>query len=169
VAPDGTLVLLPDQDRTRWHHDEVAEALDLLTRLPGPLHSPLAESYRLQALVAAEHATAATASDTRWDRVCEHYAALVALNPSPAVRLAAAVALAERDGPHAGLAALDGLDAELPRSHRLPAVRGELLARAGQPAAAVSALDMAIERCGNEVERDHLVRRRAELRGNFDL
>ncbi len=70
----------------------------------GRVTSPLAESYRLQALVAAEHATAVTASDTRWDRICEHYAALVALNPSPAVRLAAAVALAERDGPHAGLA-----------------------------------------------------------------
>ena len=96
------------------------------------LTSALAESYRLQALVAAEHATAATASDTRWDRICEHYAALVALNPSPAVRLAAAVALAERDGPRAGLAALDDLDDALPHSHRLPAVRGELLARAGE-------------------------------------
>ena len=81
--------------------------------------------------MAAEHATAATASDTRWDRICEHYDELVTLNPSPAVRLAAAVALAERDGPRAGLAALDDLDAALPHSHRLPAVRGELLARAG--------------------------------------
>ena len=168
VAPDGSLVLLPDQDRTRWHHAEVAEALDLLRGMPAPLASPLAESYRLQALVAAEHATAATASDTRWDRVCEHYAALVALNPSPAARLAAAVALAERDGPRAGLAALDGLDAELPRSHRLPAVRGELLARAGERAAAVSALDVAIGRCENDVEREHLLRRREELRDNFD-
>ena len=95
----GRLVLLPDQDRSRWHHDEVAEAVALLDRMPSHVTSALAESYRLQALVAAEHATAATASDTRWDRICEHYAALVALNPSPAVRLAAAVALAERDGP----------------------------------------------------------------------
>jgi RNA polymerase sigma-70 factor (ECF subfamily) len=165
VAPDGSLVLLPDQDRTRWHLAEVTEALELLRGMPAPLASPLAESYRLQALVAAEHATAATASDTRWDRVCEHYAALVALNPSPAARLAAAVALAERDGPGAGLAALEGLDAELPRSHRLPAVRGELLARAGERAAAVSALDVAIGRCENDVERDHLLRRREELVG----
>jgi predicted RNA polymerase sigma factor len=73
--------------------------------------------------VASEHAIAATASDTRWDRICDHYATLVALNPSPAVRLAAAVALAERDGPHAGLAALDDLDGAMPHSHRLPAVR----------------------------------------------
>ena len=159
----GRLVLLPDQDRSRWHHDEVAEAVGLLHRMPSHVTSALAESYRLQALVAAEHATAATASDTRWDRVCEHYAALVALNPSPAVRLAAAVALAERDGPAAGLAALDDLDDALPHSHRLPAVRGELLGRAGENAAAVEALDLAIARCRNEVEREHLTRRRDEL------
>ena len=118
--------------------------------------------------MAAEHATAVTASDTRWDRICEHYAALVALNPSPAARLAAAVALAERDGPHAGLRALDDLDGALPHSHRLPAVRGELLARAGEPRAAVEALDVAIERCGNDVEREHLTRRRDELRADID-
>jgi predicted RNA polymerase sigma factor len=163
VDAAGRLVLLPDQDRSRWHLDEVAEALDLLEGMPATVTSPLAESYRLQACVAAEHATAVTASDTRWDRVCAHYAALVALNPSPAVRLAAAVALAERDGPRAGLGALDELDGALPQSHRLPAVRGELLARAGERTAAVEALDLAIARCGNDVERDHLERRRAEL------
>ena len=163
VDPGGRLVLLPDQDRTRWHLDEVSEALDLLERMPAAVTSPLAESYRLQAYVAAEHATAITAAETRWDRICRHYDALVALNPSPAVRLAAAVALAERDGPRAGLDALDELDAALPHSHRLPAVRGELLARAGEPAAAVEALDLAIARCGNDVERDHLSRRRDEL------
>jgi RNA polymerase sigma-70 factor (ECF subfamily) len=168
VGPDGGLVLLPDQDRTRWHLPEVVEALDLLEGMPPAVTSPLAEGYRLQAYVAAEHATAVTASDTRWDRICEHYAALVALNPSPAVRLAAAVALAERDGPRAGLEAIDGLDDELPRSHRLPAVRGELLARAGEPAAAVEALGVAITRCENEVEREHLTRRRDDLRDKID-
>ncbi len=168
VDGHGRLVLLPDQDRSRWHHDEVDEAVDLLERMPGRVASPLAESYRLQARVAAEHATAATASDTRWDRVCDHYAALVALNPSPAVRLAAAVALAERDGPDAGLQALADLDDALPHSHRLPAVRGELLARAGRTAAAIDALDLAIARCQNEVEREHLTRRRDDLRDTID-
>jgi RNA polymerase sigma-70 factor (ECF subfamily) len=163
VDDDGRLVLLPDQDRLRWHLDEVAEALDLLQGMPVERTSPLAEVYRLQAYVAAEHATAVTASDTRWDRICEHYAALVALNPSPAVRLAAAVAVAERDGPRAGLLALDDLDDALPGSHRLPAVRGELLARAGDRAAAVAALDVAIARCANDVEREHLTRRRDGL------
>lgn len=166
LGPGGELVLLPDQDRSRWHREEVAEALAHLQRMPSHVTSALAEGYRLQALVAAEHATAATASGTRWDRICDHYAALVELNPSPAVRLAAAVALAERDGPRAGLDALDGLDAELPRSHRLPAVRGELLARLGEDAAAVAALDLAVGRCGNDVERVHLARRRAELVGS---
>ena len=165
LGPDGDLVLLPDQDRSRWHHDEVAEAVALLDGVPVRGTSALAEGYRLQALVAAEHATAATASETRWDRICDHYAALLELTPSPAVRLAAAVALAERDGPRAGLDALDGLDEELPRSHRLPAVRGELLARLGEDAAAVAALDLAVERCANDVEREHLVRRRADLSG----
>ncbi len=113
--------------------------------------------------MAAEHATATTASDTRWDLICAYYEDLVTLNPSPAVRLAAAVALAERDGPRAGLAALDDLDAALPHSHRLPAVRGELLARAGDDAAAVEALDVAIARCANDVEREHLTRRRQQL------
>ena len=163
VGPGGELVLLPDQDRSRWHREEVDEALGLLDGMSAQGPTGVAESYRLQALVAAEHATAATASDTRWDRICEHYAALAALNPSPAVRLAAAVALAERDGPRAGLDALEGLDAELPRSHRLPAVRGELLARLGQHPAAVEALDVAVERCGNDVEREYLARRRAQL------
>lgn len=166
VGGDGRLVLLPDQDRSRWQHDEVAEALDLLERMPATGLSAQTASYRLQAVVAAEHATAATASDTRWDRICAHYAALVALNPSPAVRLAAAVAVAERDGPEAGLLALADLDDALPHSHRLPAVRGELFARAGEPAAAVEALDIAITRCRNDVEREHLTRRRAELAGS---
>jgi len=164
VDDAGRLVLLPDQDRSRWHHDEVAEGLSLLTRMTPHPSSALAESYRLQALVAAEHATATTPSTTRWDLICACYDELVALNPSPAVRLAAAVALAERDGPRAGLAALADLDAALPLSHRLPAVRGELLARAGDDAAAVEALDVAISRCRNDVEREHLTRRRDELR-----
>ena len=162
VDDRGRLVLLPDQDRERWHTDEVAEALGILAAL-GPDPDPLTESYRLQAVVAAAHATALTAADTRWDVVCDAYDALLQVNPSPAVRLAAAVAVAERDGPAAGLVALDGLDAELPTSHRVPAVRGELLARLGEAAAAVDALQVAIERCRNDVERAHLTARRDEL------
>ena len=162
VGPDGRLVLLPDQDRDRWHHGEVAEALGLLADVPLGVDA-LTESYRLQAVVGALHATAPSAAETRWDRVCEAYDALAVVNPSPSVRLARAVAVGERDGPAAGLAALDGLDEALPTSHRVPAVRGELLARLGDRPAATSALDLAIDRCHNDVERDHLIARRDGL------
>ncbi len=164
VGEDGALVLLPDQDRRRWHLDEVAEGARLLAAIE-PSADPLVESYRLQGAIAAQHALAPRAAATRWDRICGAYDALVRVNPSPAVRLAAAVALAERDGPRAGLAALDGLESELPGSHRVPAVRGELLARLGDGAAAAQALDLAISRCANEVERAYLEVRRASLMG----
>lgn len=158
VDAEGGLVLLPDQDRGLWHHGEVAEAVDLLAGV-APSPDPLVESYRLQALVAAEHALAPTSDATRWDRICEAYAALLQVNPSPSARLAAAVALSERDGPKAGLAAIDGLDEALAGSHRLAAVRAELLARAGDDAA-LAAFDEAIRLCGNDVERAHLLTRR---------
>ena len=165
VDTAGRLVLLPDQDRSRWHGDEIDEAVALLDGL-APDPDPLTESYRLQAVIGAAHATAPRAEDTRWDVVCAAYDALLLVNPSPAVRLAQAVALAERDGPAAGIAALEGLDAALPSSHRVPAVRGELLARLGRDAEAVAALDLAIERCGNDVERAHLTSRRDALTGH---
>jgi RNA polymerase sigma factor (sigma-70 family) len=153
---DGRLVLLPDQDRSRWHADEAAEALQLL--LP-QVHAP-ARPALLEALIAAEHAVARTAADTDWARIAARYAELEALTGSPVVTLNRAVAVAEADGPLAGLALLAPLD--LP-GHRLPAVRAELLARSGQPDAARAAYTEALARCGNEAERDHLVRRRAAL------
>jgi predicted RNA polymerase sigma factor len=161
---DGRLVLLSDQDRTRWHHDEVAEATRLLAapRLAGPL-TPLAASYVLQARIAAEHATAPTAEDTRWDRIVECYDLLLQVAPSPSARLARAVAVAEDRGAAAGLAALEGL--EIPDSHRPAAVRAELLARSGDVDAARAAYDQAIAACRNDVERDFLQGRRAELAG----
>jgi predicted RNA polymerase sigma factor len=157
-GPDGpVLVLLPDQDRTRWHHDEIAEALDLL--LPLARSAP-STPWLLQALVAAEHATAPTSADTDWPRIAGWYAELESLTGSPVVRLNRAVAVAEADGPDAGLRLLDGL--ALP-GHRLPAVRGELLARAGRAAEAVAALDAALLACENAAEAEHLRRRRDEL------
>jgi RNA polymerase sigma-70 factor (ECF subfamily) len=159
---DGRLVLLADQDRSRWHHDEVGEALDLLASpcLTGPL-PPYAASYALQARIAAEHATAPTAADTRWDRIVRWYDLLLQVAPSPSARLARAVAVAEERGAAAGLDALEGL--EIPDSHRPAAVRAELLSRAGELDAARAAYDQAIAACRNEVERDFLVRQRAAL------
>jgi RNA polymerase sigma-70 factor (ECF subfamily) len=165
VGPDGRLVLLPDQDRRRWRADEIAQALGLLAPLVDADLGGEARSYLLQALIAAEHATAVTAPDTDWTRIATLYGALETQTGSPVVRLNRAVAVAEASGPEAGLALLDGLDDQLPDGHRLPAVRGELLVRAGRPAEARAAFDRAVERCANEVERDHLSRRRQDALG----
>jgi RNA polymerase sigma factor (sigma-70 family) len=150
---DGALVLLPDQDRSRWHHDEITEAMALLT----PLATAPPAPYLLQALIAAEHAIAPTAADTDWIRIAARYAELESVTGSPVVRLNRAVAVAEADGLIAGLALLDGLD--LP-GHRLPATRAELLLRANRYDAARAAFDQAIALCDNDAERAHLTNRR---------
>jgi len=162
VGPDGDLVLLADQDRGRWHPDEIDEALALLRALgPARVLPRQAAAYVVQARIAAEHATAATAGDTRWDRIVTHYDALLEIMPSPAARLARAVALAEAEGPLAGLAALE--EVVLPGSHRPASVRAELLVRAARPAEARVAYEEAITLCRNEVELQHLRGRLAAL------
>ncbi len=153
----GELVLLPDQDRTRWRRDEIDEAIGLLTPLAARGTST---PYLLQALIAAEHAVAATVADTDWPRIARWYAELDELTGSPVVRLNRAVAVAEADGPDAALALVADLD--LP-GHRLPAVRAELLARAGRPAEARAAFEAAIGACDHDAERAHLERRRAAV------
>ena len=162
----GAVVLLPDQDRARWHHDEIAAGLELLTPLLVRPPAGPAGSYALQAAIAAEHAVALGAADTRWDRIAARYTELEAVTGgSPVVRLNRAVAVAEAEGPAAGLALLDGLDERLPTSHRLPAVRAELLGRLGQVGAAGAAFDEAIVRCANDAEAEHLRARRDEVTG----
>ncbi len=166
VDERGDLVLLPDQDRTTWRHDEIAAALDLLTPMvSGAVAEPegLARSYLLQALIAAEHVTAATAGETSWPRIADLYVELEAHTGSPVVRLNRAVAVAEAVGPRAGLMLLEGLEIPLGGNHRLPATRAELLGRLGERAAAGTAYEEAIALCGNAVERAHLVARRARL------
>jgi len=159
VDDDGRLVLLPDQDRRRWHEDEIKEAVELLTPL---VHAP-PTPYLLQALVAAEHAISATAEETDWARIVARYDELLGLTDSPVVRLNRAVAVGEADGPLAGLAGLEGLtDEDLP-GHRLPAARADMLARAGRLDEACAAYDAAIDRCANEAERSHLEERRAGI------
>ena len=153
---DGRLVLLPDQDRSLWHAEEIAEALELLT----PHVTAPGTPYLLQALIAAEHAIAPHPDATDWPRIVVRYDELVAVADSPVVRLNRAVAVAEADGPLAGLRALD--DVSLP-GHRLPGVRGELLARVGRIAEARAELARAIELCDNDPERTHLTDRLASL------
>ncbi len=153
---DGKLVRLPDQDRALWRRDEIAEGLELLHRAARGGGG----RYVVQAQIAGEHADD---RPTDWEAVAVLYAQLERLQPSPAVRLNRAVAVAEAEGPEAGLALLDGLDAELPRSHGVALARAELLARLGRPAAARAAYDRALELAANEVVRAHVAERRAAL------
>lgn len=153
---EGRLVLLPDQDRSRWYADEISEAIRLLT----PHATAPATPYLLQALIAAEHAIAPHPDATDWPRIVARYDELVAVADSPVVRLNRAVALAEADGPLAGLRALEGLEL---RGHRLPAIRGELLARVERLDEARDELARAVGLCDNEPERDHLRSRLAAL------
>ena len=120
---------------------------------PGP--------YQLQAAIAAVHADAATAADTDWAQIVALYDHLLHLQPGDVVALNRAVAVAERDGPAAGLEALAGL--QLDGHHLFHATRAELLTRTGRISEARDALDRAVALATNEVERRHLVRRRAGL------
>ncbi|WP_406035725.1 RNA polymerase subunit sigma-24 [Nocardioides sp. NBC_00163] len=154
IGPDGALVLLPDQDRTRWRTEEIADALAILTPLAHAAPAP----YLLQALIAAEHALAPSSETTAWERIVERYDELLALRDTPVVRLNRAVAVAEANGAGAGLEALDSV--ALP-GHRLPAVRAQLLERLNRHHEAVEAYDEAIALCTHGPERADLGRRRA--------
>lgn len=167
LAPDGTAVLLPDQDRGTWHRNEIVEAQDLIDGMTTAgavvVPSPLAASYLLQALIAAEHARSIDHGETDWARISDLYAQLEGVNGSPMVRLSHAVAVAESGHPEDGLRLLDGLDDELPHSHRLPAVRGLLFARCGDNDAARAAYEIALARCNSDAEATMLRRRLRDL------
>lgn len=150
----GRLVTLADQDRSKWHQDEIRAGLLLVAHI-GP-DEGYAEELRLQAVIAAEHARSSTAAETDWSAIARHYARLEARTASAVVRLNRAVAVAEAENPRAGLALLVGLDEFLPTTHRVAAVRGELAHRTGDIELARESYHRAIELCTNEVERDHL-------------
>ncbi|MGC0249044.1 RNA polymerase sigma factor [Pseudactinotalea sp. Z1748] len=153
VSPEGALVRLADQDRSRWRGAEIAAGLDRLTAL-SPTDG-LAEELRLQALIAAFHATATRAADTDWAGIVRAYTRLEALAGSPIVRLNRAVAVGEAAGAMAGLAILRAAADELPGHHRVALVRAELLHRGGQAEAARQAYLEAIDACPDGAERDH--------------
>ncbi|NUR86297.1 MAG: RNA polymerase subunit sigma-24, partial [Nonomuraea sp.] len=138
LDPEGRLVRLAEQDRTRWHQHEIDEALKILT--PGP-----PGPYLVQAAIAAEHASS---GETDWSRISQLYELLEALTGSAVVRLNRAVAVAEADGPQAGLDLLAGLEEQLPRHHLLPATRAELLRRQGRLAEAAVQYGRALELVG---------------------
>lgn len=159
----GQLVLLADQDRDRWHLDEITEAIRLLDTLP---RSP-ASSFELQARIAAEHARAARAADTDWAAIGRLYAELDELTGSPVVRLnrAVAVAVAEVDGPAAGLALLDGLESSLSTNHLYHSARADLLRRLDRTDDAALSYRRALDLAGTDADQEFL-RGRLKLVGS---
>ncbi|WP_233198609.1 MULTISPECIES: RNA polymerase sigma factor [Luteimonas] len=168
VDADGQPVLLPDQDRGRWHRALIDEGLAALARADA-LQVPAAETpghYRLQAAIAACHARAATAADTDWVRIAALYAELAARSGSPVVELNRAVAVGMAFGPQAALPLVDALqDAPaLAGYHLLPGVRGDLLAKLARHAEAGLAFDHAATLARNPRERDWLAQRAHDCR-----
>jgi RNA polymerase sigma factor (sigma-70 family) len=166
TAPDGSPVLLEDQDRRCWDLAAIRRGRAALSRA-GQVGRGLG-TYGLQAAIAECHAVAASVDDTDWNKIVVLYEALGRLAPSPIVELNRAVALSMAQGPAAGLEVVDELVAveQLRRSHLLPSVRGELLRRLGRTDEARRELQHAADLCINDRERAVLERKLAELRLN---
>lgn len=158
VDADGELVLLDDQDRRRWHHDEIADGMTLLDGIRGRLGGFGAQLY-LQGRIAAEHARAENAAAVDWARIDRWYRELEQVTDSPVVRLNRVVAVSRVAGPEAALDIVAGLEEALGTNHRLYAVRADLLERSGDGSAAAEQYRRAIELCDNAVEGRHLQRR----------
>jgi RNA polymerase sigma-70 factor, ECF subfamily len=158
VDAAGELVLLEDQDRSRWDQADIEEGLALvdeaLRRGAG--------RYGLQAAIAAEHARAARAEETDWPRIAALYARLARLDPSPVVELNRAVAVALAESPSRGLELVDRIDG-LESYHLYHATRADLLRRLERRADAAAAYRRALELATNPVERGFLERRLSEV------
>jgi len=157
----GRIVTLDEQDRALWRTDEIAEGVRVLT---AALAKERPGEYQVQAAIAALHDDAPTAEETDWVQILAWYDDLLALTGNPIVALSRAVDLPHRDGPLAGLKALDGLDAALGEHHRLDAVRAHLQERAGQREEALASYLRAARRTTSTAERNHLTKRAARLR-----
>ena len=163
VSPDGDLVLLAEQDRSRWDRQQVVEGMRLLRRAlemerPGP--------YQIQAAIAALHAEAKRAEDTDWARIAQLYESLAAAAPSPVVDLNRAVAVALAGELHRGLDMIDALGESraLDAYHLFHAARADLLRRAGDKDSARAAYERALALTTNDVERRFLQSRLAQVR-----
>lgn len=155
----GELVLLEQQDRSRWDGDLIAAAN---RGLRAALAHGRVGAWQVQALIASLHANSPTAAETDWAQIADLYATLQRIQPTPVVALNRAVAVAMADGPPAGLAQLACIDG-LEKYHLFHATRAELLARTGETAEARAAFDRALELVANPAERRHLERRRAAV------
>jgi len=161
---NGDLVILDEQDRSRWDRQQIAEALPLaaeaLADAPGP--------YAIQAAIAAVHCRATRAEDTDWPQILRLYDVLERLQPSPIVSLNRAVAVAMAHGPRPALAIMDKLAASggLDKYHLLHSARADLLRRAGFSAEAADAYARALALVSNNSERRFLERRLRDVQSS---
>ena len=164
VNQEGDLVLLEEQDRSLWNHEQIAEALPLveqsLRSSPGP--------FALQAAIAAEHCKAARPEDTDWRRIVGFYDALERLAASPVILLNRAVAIAMAEGPRQGLAIIDALEASggLENYHLFHAARADLLRRIDSRQEAAQSYSRALELVANDRERRYLRQRLEEVQSS---
>ena len=155
---EGAIVLLEDQDRSRWDRAKIAEGRALVRQaLPGQPPG----KYAVQAAIALLHAEASSARETDWPQIAALYGVLAAIDPSPVIELNRAVAIAMADGLERGLALLDTI--ALPGYHLLPAARADLLRRLDRPVEAAAAYRQALALVTNDAERRFLERRLAEV------
>jgi RNA polymerase sigma-70 factor (ECF subfamily) len=161
-APDGELILLADQDRTRWDRHRIAEGSALLARA---VASGRVGSFTLQAAIAEVHASAATPDATDWAHIVGLYDVLTRIDPSGVVLLNRAVAVAMRDGPAAGLALVDALlaDDRLADHHLAWSARADLLRRLDRRTEAAAAYRQALLLTVQQPERRFIERRLREL------
>ena len=155
VDPGGELVLLEDQDRTRWDSAAIDEGRAVLARA---VRAGGAGPYVLRAALAGEHSCARSFEETNWTRIVDLYDALLELEPSPVIALNRAVAIGESKGAESMITALDAI-AGLDDSHYLHVARGEALSRLGRSDDAASAFQRALELVSNERERAAIERR----------
>ncbi len=157
--PDGSLIPLAQQDRTRWDTTEIASGIEILQ---ATLARDRLGEYQAQAAIAALHADARDVAETDWPRIVEWYDELLGFTDTPVVRLNRAVAVGESDGPHAGLAALSGVGEDTPRH---AAVRAYLYEKAGDTGPAIRLYVEAADAATSVAERRHLTKQAARLRG----
>jgi RNA polymerase sigma-70 factor, ECF subfamily len=164
TTPDGELVLLEQQDRSRWNRDQITEGSALVEKA---LSSRRVGPYTIQAAIAAIHAEALTPDATDWDQIVGLYDVLARVTPSPVVELNRAAAVAMRDGPQAGLERIEAIleRGELQDYHLAFAARAELCRRLGRWADARDAYERALGLVRQEPERRFLERQLADLPG----
>jgi RNA polymerase sigma-70 factor, ECF subfamily len=163
TSATGDLILLEDQDRSRWNRGQITEGLALVERA---LSSRRFGPYALQAAIAAVHAEAPDAAATDWAQIVARYDLLMRVEPSPIIELNRSVAVAMRDGPLAGLHLIDAILAQggLEDYHLAHSARADLCRRLGRTEEARTSYERALALTRQQPERRFLEQRLADLR-----